>query len=205
MNEIKEIIILYLAFVIFFCGRIIGKRIDQEYREPEGRPPMVTIPARWKHIFSFRYSWGNEVVRAGVIAQILGYTFSGLEILLLAGALFERKGAMSLYIACGLLIIFFAVVVFAVMLPFSFCYNKNIQNTLDCDWITQMQEALTIYPKRKCRIVQVVDSKTCIIRLGNWGRRDFLARTTGMVVVGQKVYAVHSNEQGSPFWTVITH
>lgn len=204
MIEYIELIIAYFALLIFFCGRIMGKRLDIEYRDPDGKPLMFILPAKWKWIFSFRYSTGNNVVKAGVIAHIVGYAFSGTEVLLLAYSFVAEKDILTLIVACVLLVLFFVVDVFVVMLPFSLQYNRNIQEARDCDWITQMQEALTIYPKRRCKIIQIIDPQICMIRI-SITRSRFLARTTNAVTVGDRLYAVHSNEQGRPFWTVKTH
>ena len=205
MGESYGLVCIYLALLIFFAGRIIGKRLDKEYREPEGCHSMVTIPPQWKWLFSFHRSSGDTVVRAGVIMQIVGYVFTCLELLCFIGTILEH-GRNALYsLAWGVLVLFFAVIVFAVLLPFSFCYNRNIQKALDCDWITQLQEAFTILPKRRCRIIQVIDEKTCIIKLRGMGRRTYYARATFPVKSGEKMYALHSNEKGHPFWTLREH
>lgn len=75
----------------------------------------------------------------------------------------------------------------------------------DCDWITQLQEILTIYPKRRCVVVSQINSSTYEIILGRFGRRIHIAKSTIPVVVGAKMFAVHSNEHGSPFWTIKDH
>ena len=80
-----------------------------------------------------------------------------------------------------------------------------MQRAYDCDWITQLQENLTIYPKRQCKIVSTNNASTCIITLGRWGKRKFVARTTIPVYPGIVLFAVHSSENGPPFWTITEH
>ena len=84
-------------------------------------------------------------------------------------------------------------------------YERNLQLSYDCDWITQLQEILTIYPKRRCVVVSQVNSSTYEIILGRLGRRIHIAKSTIPVVIGAKMFAVHSNEHGSPFWTIKDH
>ena len=74
---------LLWAVVCFSVGRSLGKTIDIQYREQEGKPTLVTIQDRWKKFFHFRYFCGNEVVVEGIITQILGYLFAVVELVVL--------------------------------------------------------------------------------------------------------------------------
>lgn len=196
---------LLWAVVCFSVGRNVGKTIDIQYREQEGKPTLVTIQDRWKKFFHFRYFCENEVVMEGIITQILGYLFAVVELVVLILAASLNQIMSFVWVADWIVILFSMIVTLAVLLPMHIKYERNLQLSYDCDWITQLQEILTIYPKRRCVVVSQVNSSTYEIILGRLGRRIHIAKSTIPVVVGAKMFAVHSNEHGSPFWTIKDH
>jgi len=204
MNSLYWRILLW-AVVCFLVGRSVGKTIDIQYREQEGKPALVTIPDRWKKLFHFRFFSGNEVVREGITTQILGYLFATVELILLIFAAILKRIMSFVWVADWLLILFALIVTLAVLLPMHIRYEHNLRLAYDCDWITQMQEILTIYPKRRCVVVSQINTFTYEIILGGLGRRRHIAKSTIPVVVGARMFAVHSNEHGSPFWTIKDH
>ncbi len=193
------------AVVCFFVGRSVGKTIDIQYREQEGKPALVTIPDRWKKLFHFRYFFGNEVVREGIVTQILGYLFAVAELVVLVLAAILKRIMSFVWVADWLLIFWGLIVTLAVLLPMDIRYEHNLRLAYDCDWITQLQEMLTIYPKRRCVVVSQINTSTYEIILGRWGKRKHIAKSTNPIVVGARMFAVHSNEHGAPFWTIKDH
>lgn len=196
--------IIWWSILCFYVGRYVGKTVDIQYREAEGKPKFYTIPENRKWIFHFRYFAGHDVVKEGVIIQLVGYVFSFLELVTLLLASFADE-LLFLSLIGDWLVIIFGLVIAVVLLPMAIRYQKNINHTYDCDWITTLQENLTIYPKRRCRIISQTGDYTYIIVLGRWGKKNRLAKSSVPVVVGSIMYAVHSNEQGSPFWTIKNH
>lgn len=196
--------IIWWGILSFYVGRSVGKTVDIQYREAEGKPKFLTIPENRKWIFPFRYFAGSDVVKEGVIIQLVGYVFSFLELVMLLLAFFADEVPLFSLIA-DLLVIMFGLIIAVVLLPMAIRYQKNINHAYDCDWITTLQENLTIYPKRRCRIISQTGTCTYVIALGRWGKKSRLAKSSVPVVVGSIMYAVHSNEQGSPFWTIKNH
>jgi len=196
---------LLWAVVCFFLGRSVGKTIDIQYREKEGKPTFVTIQDRWKKLFHFRYFCGNEVVKEGVITQILGYLFAVVELVVLIFAAILKQIMRFVWVADWLVILFALIVTLPVLLPMHTRYAHNLRLAYDCDWITQLQEILTIYPKRRCVVISQINASTYEITLGRLGRRNHIAKSTIPVAVGARMFAVHSNEHGSPFWIIKDH
>lgn len=197
--------IIWWSIVCFLTGRGVGKTVDIQYREIEGKPKFIKIAERRKWIFHFRYFAGTEVVREGLIAQIVGYTFSTLELAVFFLAVIIDAVQLIVVIADWLVVLFATVLSVGVLLPMQLRYQHHMKVAYDCDWITHLQENLTIYPKRRCRIISKIGPSTYEIVLGRWGKKKRLAKTSVPVVVGTTMYAVHSNEQGSPFWTIKNH
>ena len=196
--------IIWWIILCIYAGRHVGKTVDIQYREAEGKPRFYTIPENRKCIFHFRYFTGKSVVKEGVIIQLVGYVFSFLEFVTLFLAYFSNELLFFSLIGEWLVIIFVLIIV-VVLLPMALRYQKNINHAYDCDWITVLQENLTIYPKRRCRIISQTGDNVYVIVLSRWGRKKRLAKSFVPVVVGSIMYAVHSNEQGSPFWTIKNH
>lgn len=196
--------ILWWAVVCCWSGYSVGRTVDVQYHEREGKPTFVSIPEHLRIFFHFRYFLGNEVVREGVITQILGYTFGLVEIVLFVFSTILKLNVNSLQIA-DWIVILYVFILTLVLLPMHIRYERNMQRAYDCDWITQLQENLTIYPKRQCKIVSTNNTSTCIITLGRWGKRKFVARATIPVYPGTVLFAVHSSENGPPFWTITEH
>lgn len=203
-NAILLLRIVWWGIVCFFTGRSVGNTVDIQYREKEGKPQFIKIAQQNKSLFRFKYIGGTEVVREGLITQILGYIFSIIETILLILAIIVRDFQRLALIADWLVILFAAIVTFVVLLPMHFKYQHYIRVAYDCDWITQFQEAFTLYPKRRCRIISEIDSSTYEIMLSRWGKKR-LAKADIPVTVGAVMFAVHSNEQGFPFWTIKNH
>ena len=194
---------LWWAAMCILIGRSVGKTIDTQYREPAGNPSFVTIPDRWKWLFHFRYTFGNEVVREGFLTHILGYCFAAIELLFLLCATVFKQSSLA-QVSNWTFILFGSAVVLA-LIPMYIRYQRNLQQAYDCDWITQIQGALTIFPRRRCRILSQINSTTCWITLGRFGRRKYMAKMKDPVTVGKKMYAIHSTEGDAPFWTVKEH
>ena len=195
---------LWWAIVCICTGLNVGKMIDIQYHEPEGKPMLISIPEHLKIFFHFRYLGGNEVVIEGVITQIIGYIGALLELILFALVEIFNLGITFVRIS-DLIIILYPFILVLLLLPMHIRYNRNLQQAYDCDWITQLQEILTLYPKRRCKIVSITDASTCVITLGQWGRRSYIAKTAIPISVGSRLFAVHSSEHGAPFWTILEH
>lgn len=188
------------AMICFFSCRNAGKRMNNQYRDSEGKPRFVIIPNRYKLFFCFDYSKGNSVLKAGVVIHLVGYLFTLLELLLLfLCTLLNQHHVMlhySHWIACG----YALLVAFGVMVPAGFRYETNIQKFYDHDWITHFQRVMTLYPIRQCKIIKQIDSSTYEITLGKFRRKKHIARTLFPVVIGERMLAVHTYEQGPPYW-----
>lgn len=197
--------ILFFGAACWYTGRSVGNIVDIQYREPEGQPKFVRIPEQNKWMFYFRYSTGIKVVKEGLISHILGYFFFALELCVFVLASISGEKNTYARAAYWMFFLFVGVLGIGVLLPMGIRYERNMQTAFDCDWITHLQEALTVLPKRRCTVISEVNAATYEIRLGRWGRKKRLARTSVPVTVGSKMYAVHSNEHGSPFWTIRDH
>lgn len=197
--------IIWWSFVCFLTGRSVGKTVDIQYREPEGKPKLIKIDERRKWMFHFRYFVGTEVVREGLLAQIIGYIFSLLELLVFFLSVIVDEVQVFAVIADWLVVLFAVILSVGILLPMQLSYQNHMKVAYDCDWITHFQESLTIYPKRRCRIISQIGPSTYEIILGRWGKKKRLAKASVPVVVGSTMYAVHSNEQGYPFWTLKNH
>lgn len=196
---------LWWSVVCFFIGRSVGKTIDIQYREAEGQPKLVKIPAHMKWLFYFRYLSGTEVVQEGLIAQVGGYIFSVLELIVFFLARVWGADELFVEIADWLIIVYAVILCIGILLPMSIRYEHNLQVAYDRDWVTRLQEVLTLYPKRRCKITAQVGPATYEIVLGRWGKKKRIAKASVPVDVGTHMYAVHSNEQGFPFWTIKNH
>lgn len=204
MNHFLYWRILWWAVVCCWSGYRVGKTVDIQYREKEGKPTIVSVPEKLRPFFRFRYYFGNEVVREGIITQILGYAFGSIEIALFIFSATLKLGVNSEKVS-DWIVILYAFALILVLLPMHIRYQRNLQRAYDCDWITQLQEILTIYPKRRCKVVSQHTPSTCTITLGRWGKRKFVAKTTIPVYPGAVLFAVHSSENGAPFWTITEH
>lgn len=144
-------------------------------------------------------------MKEGVVTQILGCLFAVAELAVLILAAISNQ-IMALVHVADLLVVAFALIeTLGVLLPMQIKYSRNMQLAYDCDWITQLQEILTIYPKRRCTVVSQMNASTYKITLGRWGTRSHIAKSAIPVAIGTRMYAVHSNENGSPFWVMKDH
>lgn len=196
--------ILWWAAVCCWTGYRAGKAVDIQYHEKEGKPTIISVPEKLRPFFRFRYYFGNEVVREGIITQILGYSFGLMEIALFIFSATLKLGANSEKISDWIVMLYVFTLILT-LLPMHIRYQRNLQRAYDCDWITQLQKILTIYPKRRCKVVSSNNTSTCTITLDRCGRREFLAKTTIPVCPGKLVFAVHSSAHGAPFWTITEH
>lgn len=194
-----------LCAVLCLCiGRSAGKIIDIQYREPEGKPSFIGIPDRFKPFFSFQYSTGNKVLKEGVALQIIGYVFFLLELFLFAvAAVVPAASGFAEHSEWG--VIFLSLILLFVIASMGIRYNHNIQTAYDCDWITTFQRALTLLPKRRCKVVRQIDTSTYVITMGRFGRKEHYAKCEFSVTVGAYLYAQHSMESVYPFWELRTH
>lgn len=196
--------ILLWSIFLLYMGRSVGKIIDKQYREPEGKPKLVRIKENLKWLFHFEYFFGPEVVKEGLITEILGYLFSALVLCLFIIPVSLDVGQILAPVS-DWLVVLYAFLEIIIVTPMGIRYSRNVQRAYDSDWITQFQEAFTLLPKRRCKVVSLVREGVYEITLGHVGRQRHLAKSSSMVSVGSKMYAVHSNEQGSPFWTIRDH
>lgn len=196
--------VLLWSILLLYLGRSIGKDIDKQYRMPEGKPRLVQIPENLKWLFHFEYFFGTEVVKEGLMSEVLGYIFSAFLFSLFIISVLLGAGQILAPISEGLvfLYILFEVII---LTPMGIRYSHNIQRVYDSDWITQLQEAFTILPKRRCKVVAQAGEGIYEITLGCFGKKKHLAKSSLAVPLGEKAYAVHSNEHGSPFWTIRDH
>lgn len=109
--------IIWWSIVCFLTGRGVGKTVDIQYREIEGKPKFIKIAERRKWIFHFRYFAGTEVVREGLIAQIVGYTFSTLELAVFFLAVIIDAVQLIVVIADWLVVLFATVLSVGVLWP----------------------------------------------------------------------------------------
>lgn len=190
------------CILCFWAGMSTGKTIDMQYRDPEGKPVFVSVPQMIRPYF--RFSNYDRVVQQGLIVQIISYIYSLLE--LLSFFLVYATNSKA-YLTAGnwLMCSFGIILAFPVLLPFSIKYERNIQKAYDSDWITYLQRSLTLLPKRKCRVTAQIDFDKYEITLGFWGIKRHCAKANFPVEIGDRLYAVHSVESGSPFWTIKDH
>ena len=197
-----EILPFYYALLCFFLGRSVGKIIDIQYRESEGKPRLRCLSKKARIFFAF--SDHNMVVAEGIVAHILGYIFTLLE--LIAVALFTAT-EMNIFLALSqwLFYAFVFILVILVMFPMAVRYEHNIQIAYDCDWITNRMRSFSMLPKRRCKVVNQLDDSTYEITLGYCGRKKRKAKTSVPVSTGDFVYAVNYFDDGPPFWTIRLH
>ena len=196
---------VYWMILCFFVGRTVGKTIDIQYREPEGNPKFITIPNQYRHFFAFKYENGDDVLWAGVLSHYTGYLFTLLEMLLMLVSFFVSDMSDMLLWGDWLVLVFGVILTFGVLLPMAIRYEQNMQAVYDSDWITFLQRGFSLLPKRRCKIVNVIDLSTYEITLGWFGQKRHLAKSNFPVTVGMRLFAVHSNESGFPFWSLRSH
>lgn len=199
--------LLRIFFGCLFCGyaaRELGWHVDLQYRETEGKPRFVHIPQDIKWMFHFRFFIGTDVVREGLWVQVMGYIFCALELLVFLLAAMLRCADLLVHIADGL-VFFYILLSMGVLIPMGIRYEHNLQLAFDRDFVTYLQNAFTMLPKRRCKVVSQVTPETFEITLGYFKRKRRLAKAAFSDTVGARMYAVHSYEHGSPFWEIRSH
>ncbi len=197
------LISLWYSFMFWYASRSSGRSLDKQHRKTEGKPHFVEIPRRYKWLFSFDYLTGMVVVKEGLTVQVVGYLFSAFEVCCAVFAyLFQKTDIirqMSFY-----RVLAYVLIAGYIMTRMEIRYERNMQNAFDYDWISYFQHAVIALPKRKCVVLSKMDASTYEIRL-SISRKKYGARSSVEVTIGAKYYAVHSYEQGYPFWSIRDH
>lgn len=195
---------IYWLIFCFFSGRSVGRTIDIQYRDPKGKPRFITIPSHRKWIFSFKYSLGNEVVKEGVQLQILAYVFCVLQLALIILTHFSVLVQFAAEFS-DLLGIGYVLGSACILVPVGVRHDRNVCIAYDCDWISFLQHALTVLPKRRCTIVEQLNPSTYMIVLGRFSKRRYTAKSSVPRSVGDRLFALHTWEEKAPFWTLRDH
>lgn len=197
--------LLVVGFIGWLVGREGGKKVNRQFRDPAGKARFLVVPSKWKWLFSFPGYPMEAVIRESIFLQIQGWIFSvaclALSLLAGNGLLLDLLSPLADWILLATNV----CICSAIIISLSVRYQKNLQIAYDCDWITQMQEGLSMLPVRRCTVIKKVDESTYIITLGKLGRKEHYARNENEITIGVKLYAVHFNERGFPFWVIRDH
>lgn len=204
--QTNNIVFPLLGMLLCILGGLnVGASVDQQYREPEGKPHFIEVPHKLKWLFRFRHFAGAEVVKVAFYIEVVGYVYA-LAYLCMAALAWLWDGLNDrLRLICYLLLAMYVFSVVSLLLPMAWRYERNKQKEFQYDWITYLQEALSLYPKRRCRIIAQIDDSTYRIRLAGLFRTEFVAKSQKKVAVNKKMYAVHQYELGFPFWIIKDH
>ena len=202
-------IILVFVAVSIGMGREAGYGMDRDCSDPGGRAKYIPVPAKWKWLFRLQhdtYASGNKILKASVGIYLSGYIAAIIELLIFFFAVFSgceweiaADWAYKICLSTGVLSgIFFAA-------PVGIKYDYNMGLTYDYDWVTFLQVTFLLNPKRRCKVVYIIDETLCEITFGRFGRRRHLAETQIPVKVGDEKYAVHRYGDVRPYWEIRNH
>lgn len=202
--DISILTTLFWCFACFYSGINVGRSFNIQYSEPEGKLSLITISEKFKFLFFFNGKSNHSILKASVTAYIVCYLFSLTEFICFIMSLCFRQDK-NIFFASNIIGYSYGIWLICFSAFVGIKYSFNMHAAFDCDWITDFQRALTVLPKRRCKIVAKLDDATYLISLNGGGKRKYIARSSCSVIVGSKLFAVHSCENGKPFWTIRDH
>ena len=192
---------LFWCFICFYSCINVGRSIATQYSDPAGKLSLVKISGKVRSIFLLNKKSSCLVIKASVVTYTVGYLFSATEFICFV-VTFCLKQNNKIQLLSNVIGFTYGAWLIILALFVGIKYSTNMHKAYDSDWITDIQRAFSVLPKRKCKIISQIDDSTYLVLLSGNVKRKVVAKSTCHLSINSKMLAVHSYEQGRPFWTI---